>query len=88
VIYFTTLLHNDNYKMPAIITKQTLAYANTREKLPEASLEGPGSKNFMALAGLRPFRTLSTQGHASRPPKFEKQQTEPETKTLDKENLT
>ncbi len=57
--------------MPAIITKQTFTDANTREKLPEASPEGPGSKHFRELAGLRPFRTLGTQDLASRPPKLE-----------------
>ena len=86
VIYLTIVKHSDNHKMLAIETKQTFTDASTREKLPEASPKGPGSTHLRVLVGQRSQRALSTQGLASRPPKLDKQQPKPETKTLSKTN--
>ena len=72
VIYLTPATHSINYTQQISDSETTHTDAATREKLPEASPKGPGSKHFMALAGQRILRTLGTQGFASRPPKLDK----------------
>ena len=66
VIYFTKAQHDGAHITPANAIKMKFTDATTRENFPEASPKGPGSKHFMALAEQRPFRTLGTQGLASR----------------------
>ena len=63
--------------------KLTFIDASTREKLPEASPKGSGSKHFKALAGQRSRNTkrvLVTQGLASGPPKPENKTPHPKKK--------
>ena len=43
--------HNGAHITPVIVIKMTFRDANTREKFPEASPKGPGSKYSRALAG-------------------------------------
>ncbi len=86
VIYFTKDSHIVSHIQLDTTTEHTLTDANTRDKLPEASPNGPGSKHFKALAGQRILRTLGTQGLASRPPKLDKNKMNPKQKHTTKKS--
>ena len=91
VIYLTTATHSVSSLQQENQTEFTFTYANTRDKLPEASPKGPGPTHLRALAGQRKInikRTLVTQGLASRSPKPDNQQTSPENKTPENKQLT
>jgi hypothetical protein len=53
VNYLTTESHNVSHKQLETTSELTFIDATTREKLPEASLKGPGPTQLRALAGQR-----------------------------------